>query len=72
MEGSRRSITNRVGDTKEKLGLLSLDSSQRARLVDFERPRAEYAVAAGDGPIVFKRDGIIYPVRDPQTDNLWP
>jgi eukaryotic-like serine/threonine-protein kinase len=66
-------ITNRVGDTKEKLGLLSLDSSQPARLVDFERPRAEYSVAIGDGPIVFKRDGtgIIYPVREGQTDNLW-
>jgi hypothetical protein len=38
-----------------------------------ERPRAEYAVASGDGPIVFKRDGIgiIYPVRDRQTDSLW-
>jgi hypothetical protein len=66
-------ITNRVGETKEKLGVLSLDSSQPARLVDFERPRAEYSVAVGDGPIVFKRDGtgIIYPVRDAQTDNLW-
>ena len=66
-------ITNRAGDTKEKLGLLSLDSSQPARLVDFERPRAEYAVAVGDGPIVFKRDGtgIIYPIREGQTDNLW-
>ena len=66
-------ITNRAGDTKEKLGLLSLDSSQPARLVDFERARAEYSVAIGDGPIVFKRDGtgVIYPVRDGQTDNLW-
>jgi eukaryotic-like serine/threonine-protein kinase len=66
-------ITNRVGDTKEKLGLLSLDSSQPARLLDFERPRAEYATAFGGGPIVFKRDGsgLIYPVRDGQTDNLW-
>jgi Tol biopolymer transport system component len=66
-------ITSRAGDAKEKLGLLSLDSSQPARLVDFERPRAEYAVFFGDGPIMFKRDGtgIIYPVRDGQTDNLW-
>jgi len=66
-------ITNPVGDTKEKLGLLSLSSNQPARFVDFERPRAEYAVSGGDGPIVFKRDGtgIIYPVRDGQTDNLW-
>ncbi len=66
-------VTFRLGDTKEKLALLSLDSSQPARLVDFERPRAEYAVTFGDGPIAFKRDGtgIIYPVRDGQTDNLW-
>jgi serine/threonine protein kinase len=66
-------ITSRVGETKEKLGLLSLDFSQPIRLLDFERPRAEYAVAFGDGPILFKRDGtgIIYPVREGQTDNLW-
>jgi hypothetical protein len=66
-------VTARGGDPKEKLGLLSPDSSQPARLVDFERPRAEYAIVVGDGPIVFKRDGtgIIYPVRDGQTDNLW-
>lgn len=66
-------VTNHVGDTKERLGLSSLDFSQPVRLVDFERPRAEYAVMFGDGPILFKRDGtgIIYPVRDGQTDNLW-
>jgi Tol biopolymer transport system component len=66
-------VTNRPGDTKEKLGLLSLDFSQPIRFVDFERPRAEYAVMFGDGPVEFKRDGtgIIYPVRDGQTDNLW-
>jgi eukaryotic-like serine/threonine-protein kinase len=66
-------VTNRPGDTKEKLGILSLDFSQPIRLLDFERPRVEYAVMFGDGPILFKRDGtgIIYPVRDGQTDNLW-
>jgi serine/threonine protein kinase/WD40 repeat protein len=66
-------ITNRVGDTKEKLGLLSPDFSQPIRLVDFEKPRAEYAVMFGDGPILFTRDGkgMVYPVRDGQTDNLW-
>ena len=66
-------ITSRVGDTKEKLGLLSLDSNQPIRFLDFERPRAEYAVFIGDGPILFKHDGtgIIYPVREGQTDNLW-
>ncbi len=66
-------ITNRVGDTKEKLGLISPDFSQPIRLIDFEKPRAEYALMFGDGPILFKRDGkaIIYPVRNGQTDNLW-
>jgi hypothetical protein len=66
-------ITSRVGDAKEKLGLQSMDFSQPIRFLDFERPRAEYAVAFGDGPIVFKRDGtgIIYPIREGQTDNLW-
>jgi Tol biopolymer transport system component len=66
-------VTNRVGETKEKLALYSLDSSQPPKIIDFERPRAEYASAFGDGPIVFKRDGtgFIYPVRDGHTDNLW-
>ncbi|HKS76849.1 MAG TPA: protein kinase [Terriglobales bacterium] len=66
-------VTNRVGDTKEKLGLLALDSSQPIRFLDFEKPRVEYADFLGDGPVLFKRDGtgIIYPIRDGQTDNLW-
>jgi len=66
-------ITNRPGETKEKLGLLSLDFSQPVRLLDFERPRVEYGVVLGDGPILFNREGtgIIYPARDGQTDNLW-
>ena len=66
-------VTNRPGDTREKLGLLSLDFSQPIRFLDFERPRVEYANALGDGPILFKRDGtgIIYPIRAGQTDNLW-
>ncbi len=66
-------ITSRAGDTKERLGLLSPDFRQPIRLLDFERPRAEYAVMFGDGPILFTRDSkdIIYPVREGQTDNLW-
>jgi serine/threonine protein kinase/Tol biopolymer transport system component len=66
-------VTNRPGDTKEKLGLLSLDFSKPIRFLDFERPRVEYGDVLGDGPILFKRDstGIIYPIRDGQTDNLW-
>ena len=59
--------------TKERLGLLSPDFSLPIRLLDFERPRAEYGIMFGDGPILFTRDGkgIVYPVRDGQTDNLW-
>ena len=51
----------------------SPDFSQPIRFLDFERPRAEYAVMFGDGPILFTRDGkgIIYPVRDGNVDNLW-
>jgi eukaryotic-like serine/threonine-protein kinase len=66
-------VTNRPGETKEKIALLSPDFSQPVRFLDFERPRVEYADLFGDGPILFKRDGsgVIYPIRDGQTDNLW-
>jgi serine/threonine protein kinase len=66
-------ITAGVADTKERLGLLSPDFSQPIRILDFERPRAEYAPMFGDGPMLFTRDGkgIIYPVRDGNVDNLW-
>jgi hypothetical protein len=66
-------VTARTGDPKEKLGVVPLDSSQPARLLEFERPRAEYALAFGDGPMVFRRDGtgVVYPVRDGDADNLW-
>ncbi len=66
-------VSSDRGGTKEKLGLLSTDFTQPIRLLDFERPRAEYAPMFGDGPMLFTRDGksIIYPVRDGQTDNLW-
>ena len=66
-------VTAQVADPKEKLGLLSPDFSQPIRLLEFERPRAEYGVMFGDGPILFTQDGkgIIYPVREGQTDNLW-
>jgi hypothetical protein len=66
-------VTNRVGDTKEKMALLSVNFSQPIRLLDFERSRVGYATMFGDSPILFKRDGsgIIYPIRDGRTDNLW-
>jgi eukaryotic-like serine/threonine-protein kinase len=66
-------ITNRVGETKEKIGLFSLDSSQPVRLLDLERRRVQYGSVLGDEPILFKRDGksIVYPIREGQVDNLW-
>ena len=66
-------VTNQSGETKEKIGLLSLDFSQPIRLVDFERRRVQYGSVFGDEPILFRRDGksIVYPIREGQTDNLW-
>ena len=66
-------MTSRPNDPKEKLVLQPLDSSQPPRLVEFERPRAEYALGIDGAPIEFRRDGtgVIYPVRDGETDNLW-
>ncbi len=66
-------ITNRPGEGKEKIGLLSLDFSQPMRLLDFEKRRVQYGSVLGDEPILFRRDGksIVYPVREGQTDNLW-
>jgi hypothetical protein len=52
----------------------SLDSSQPPRFLEFERPRAE-SLASGfrDGPVRLTGDGkgVVYPVRDRETDNLW-
>jgi serine/threonine protein kinase len=66
-------VTNRPGETKEKIALVPVDFSQSVRFLDFERPRVEYAPVFGSGPVMFKPDGtgIIYPIRDGQTDNLW-
>ncbi|HKO13046.1 MAG TPA: protein kinase [Acidobacteriaceae bacterium] len=62
-------ITFRLGEAKENVALVPLDFSQPVRFVSFERPRSQY----GGNAIAFSRDGsgIIYPVRDGQTDNLW-
>jgi eukaryotic-like serine/threonine-protein kinase len=66
-------VTQKSPDPKEKLALLSLDSSQPARLLDFERPRAEFAFSWTIGSIAFSPDGkgIVYPTRNGDTDNLW-
>jgi eukaryotic-like serine/threonine-protein kinase len=66
-------VTSRPNDPKEKLVLQPLDSGQSPRFVDFERSRAEYAGNIEGAPIEFARDGtgIIYTVRNGDTDNLW-
>jgi serine/threonine protein kinase len=63
----------RLGDPKEKLVLLPLDSSQPPRFIEFERPRAESLASLGDGPILLTGDGktVVYPVHEGDTDNLW-
>jgi hypothetical protein len=66
-------VTFRLGDPKEKLVMLFLDSSQPPRFLEFERPRAESPGSFGDGPVSFTRDGkgVVYPVGDGDVDNLW-
>jgi serine/threonine protein kinase len=60
-------------DPKEKLALLSLDSNQPARFLDFERPRVPFTFSFTIGTIAFSADGkaIIYPIHNGETDNLW-
>jgi Tol biopolymer transport system component len=66
-------VTFRLGDPKEKLAMLSLDSDQPPRFLELERPRVESLGNFGDGPVIFTRDGkgVVYPVRDGDVDNLW-
>src|SRR3989442_2092633 len=55
--------TYRLGEPKEKLALLAIDSGQILKFLDFERPRAVSSAAIGIGSIRFARDGkaVIYP-----------
>jgi Tol biopolymer transport system component len=67
-------VTHHQGnDPKEKLALLSLDSSQLPRYLEFERPRVEFQFSYTIGPVAFSPDGkgIVYPIRNGETDNLW-
>ncbi len=66
-------VTQRGADSKEKLALLPLDSSQPARFLEFERPRSEFAFSYTINPVVFSSDGkgMIYPTRNGDADNLW-
>jgi eukaryotic-like serine/threonine-protein kinase len=66
-------VTQKPNDPKEKLALLSLDSNQPARFLEFERPRAEFFFSYTIASIVFSADGkgIVYSVRNGDVDNLW-
>src|SRR5208282_3507494 len=66
-------VTSQRNDPKEKLALLSLDSNQPARFLEFERPRVEFNFSYTIGPVAFSADGrgIIYPTRNGDVDNLW-
>ncbi len=66
-------VTQKENDPKEKLVLLSVDSSQPPRLLEFERPRVEFGFSYSIGAIAFSSDGkgIVYPIRNGETDNLW-
>jgi serine/threonine protein kinase len=71
-------VTSLLNQPKEKLALLSLDanrpnSNQPARFLEFERPRVEFAYSYTIGSIAFSSDGkgIVYPIRNGDTDNLW-
>jgi serine/threonine protein kinase/dipeptidyl aminopeptidase/acylaminoacyl peptidase len=54
-----------AGEHKEKLAVVSTDSGQVLKRLDFERPRF--------GLVRFHQDGkaVVYPTRDKGIDNLW-
>ncbi len=54
-----------VGEHKDQLTLIPLDSPAQARTVEFQH--------APSGPVRFSRDGkaVIYPIREADVDNLW-
>jgi len=54
-----------AGEHKEKLAVVSTDSGQVIKRLDFERPRF--------GLVRFNQDGkaVVYPTRDKGIDNLW-
>jgi Tol biopolymer transport system component len=54
-----------AGEHKEKLAVVSTDSGQAIKRLDFERPRF--------GMVRFSHDGkaVVYPTRDKGVDNLW-
>jgi eukaryotic-like serine/threonine-protein kinase len=66
-------VTQRGNDPRETLALLSLDSSQPARFLEFERPRVEFTFSYAIGSVAFTADGkgIVYPIHNGEADNLW-
>ncbi len=66
-------VTSLVNESREKVAVISLDSSQPTRFLEFERPRVEFAYSYTIGSIAFSADGkgIVYPIRNGDTDNLW-
>jgi serine/threonine protein kinase len=54
-----------AGEHKEKLAVVSTDSGQAIKHLEFERPRS--------GLLRFSHDGnaVVYPTRDKGVDNLW-
>jgi eukaryotic-like serine/threonine-protein kinase len=54
-----------LGEHVEELALISIDSNQTLKMLEFERPRS--------GPIRFSPDGknIVYPFRHSGVDDLW-
>ncbi len=66
-------VTALINEQKEKVALVSLESSQPPQFREFERPRVEFAFSYTIGSIAFSADGksIIYPIRNGDIDNLW-
>jgi serine/threonine protein kinase len=66
-------VTFLVNDPKEKMALVNLDGSAPARFIEFERQRGDFIPSADVASIVFAPDGkgIVYPVREGDTSNLW-
>ena len=54
-----------TGEHKEKLAVVSAESGQNPKVIDFERPRFGILRFSPDGK------GIVYPSRENGVDNLW-
>jgi Tol biopolymer transport system component len=67
------STVHQGNNAKENLALLSLDTSQPPRFLEFERPRADFFFSYTASALAFSADGkgIVYPTRNGETDNLW-